>query len=201
MNNPDRDQLLPLLSAYVDGELTAAERQTVEAHLAADPVSARLVEDLRTGAALLRSALEQQADAVDWSGFSDAVVSGLAPHRLPLWERLSLSLSELFTWHRGAMLAGAVGALAAVLVAIPVTLRFSTPDGYGAARVQVQDVAVEDEAQFKPVVMETDDGDAVIWVVDTPAEAPAPEPKPKAGEPADPAAAPAAPTPGKKGEL
>jgi len=198
MKNPGRDQLLPLLSAYVDDELSASERQLVEAHLEADPASARLVDDLRAGAVLMRTALEQQAEAVDWKGFTDSVMSGLSPRKLPLGERLSLALSELLTWNRGPLLAGAVGALAAVLIAIPLTLRLSTPDGYGAERVRVQTVAVEDAAQVKPVVMETDDGDAVIWVVDAPPEAPAPEKKEGVAVP-DPAAP--QPPAGKKGEL
>jgi anti-sigma factor RsiW len=195
MMNPGRDQFLPLLSAYVDGELTASERQAVEAHLAADPVSARLVEDLRAGGVLLRTSLEHQGDAADWPAFTDAVMSRLTPHQLPPWERFTLFFSELFTWHRGPMLAGALGAAVAIAVAIPLTLSLSTPDGYGAARVQVQTVAVEEAAQVKPVVMETDDGDAVIWVIDAPPEAPAPD----AATPAEPGKTPETPT--RKGEL
>jgi anti-sigma factor RsiW len=197
MKTPGHDELLPLLSAYVDGELTAPERQAVEARLAADPGAARLVEDLRASGALLRTALEQEADQVDWKALTSSVMSGLEPHRLPLLQRLRLELSELLTWHRGPMLAGALGAVAAVAIAIPLTLSLATPDGYGAARVRVQTVAVEEAAQVKPVVMETDDGDAVIWVVDAPADVPAvepPAPSPgEAGQPSSP--------PGRTGEL
>jgi anti-sigma factor RsiW len=201
MTNPAREKFLPLLSAYVDGELSPAERLAVEAHLAVDETSARDVEDLRTASALTRHALEAQADDVDWHGFSAAVVSGLTPHRLPLLERWRLELAELMTWQRGTLLAGAVGAVLAVAIAIPVTLRFSTPDGYGAARVQVQTVAVEEAARVKPVVMETDEGDAVVWVIDSasPDVAPANQDEPSGKPPLDPdrAREPAA----KKGEL
>jgi anti-sigma factor RsiW len=168
MKNPAREKVLPLLSAYVDGELTPSERQGVEAHLRADDASARLVEDLRAGDALMRHALELEGDQVDWKAFADGVLEGLEPKKLPLLERWRLELSELFTWQRGPLVAGALGAVLAVLIAIPLTLRFSTPEGYGAARVRVQTVAVEEAAQVKPVVMETEDGDAVIWMVDAP---------------------------------
>ena len=36
-----------------------------------------------------------------------------------------------------------------------------------ATKLQVQTASVEDSATFKPVVMVTETGDAIIWVVDT----------------------------------
>jgi hypothetical protein len=45
-------------------------------------------------------------------------------------------------------------------------MKFATPEGYGASQLRVQQVSVEDNAQVKPLVMETDTGDAIIWVVD-----------------------------------
>jgi uncharacterized protein (DUF2252 family) len=68
------------------------------------------------------------------------------------------------------MLIGLASAAAAVAIAIPVTMKLATPNGYGAERVSVQTVSVDTEAQVKPVVMETDTGDAVIWVVDSPTD-------------------------------
>jgi anti-sigma factor RsiW len=172
MKNPAREKFLPLLSPYVDGELSPEERRQVEQHLANSEASAREVADLRAGDALMRHALEMQADQVDWKGFTDGVMSRLTPERLPLFERLKLTFSEMLTWQRGPLLAGFAGAAAAVLIAIPVTMRLATPDGYGAARLEVQTVAVDTQANVKPVVMETDDGDAVIWVVDGPEKEP-----------------------------
>jgi anti-sigma factor RsiW len=197
MKNPARERFLPLLSPYVDGELPPDERRQVEQHLANEPKSASQVADFRAGDALMRHALETQADEVDWKGFTDGVMARLTPDRLPWLLRLKVAFSETLTWQRGPLLGGLAGAAAAVAIVIPVTLRYSTPDGYGAARVQVQTVAVDTEAKVKPVVMETDDGDAVIWVLDAPEEAqekPAPdEPEPGPDSPGK--------TPASKGEL
>jgi anti-sigma factor RsiW len=166
--NPARAKFLPLLSPYVDGELTAEQRLQVEQHLAHNPESAALVADLRAGDALMRHALELCGDDVDWKGFNDGVMARLSPEKLPLLERLRLTFTELLTWQRGPLVAGLVGATAAVAIAIPLTMKLATPDGYGGARVLVQNVDVDSEArgQVKPVVMQTEDGDAVIWVID-----------------------------------
>jgi anti-sigma factor RsiW len=182
--NPAREKFLPMLSPYVDGELTAEERQLVEQHLANNPDSAAQVADFRAADALMRHALELSADDVDWKGFTDEVMGKLAPHQLPLFERLRLSLSELFTWQRGPLMAGLVGAAVAVAVAIPLTMKLATPDGYGGAKVLVQNVDVDADmrGQVQPVVMETDNGDAVIWVVDDATKPDAGKKKKKGGE-------------------
>lgn len=167
MKNPAREKFEPLLSPYVDGELTPEERQQVERHLDNNPESAAQVADFRAADALMRHALEMQSDEVDWKGFTDEVMGKLTPDKLPLFERLALSLKEMFTWQRGTLVAGFAGAAAAVAIAIPVTMKLATPEGYGGSRVRVQTVSVTDtEAKVKPVVMETEGGDAVIWVVD-----------------------------------
>ena len=196
MTNPAREKFLPMLSPYVDGELSVEERRQVEQHLSNNEESARQVADLRAGDALMRHALEIQADEVDWKGFTDGVMGRLTPEKLPFLERVKLGLSEMLTWHRGPLLAGLAGATAAVAIAIPVTLRLVTPDGYGAARVQIQTVAVDTPGTVKPVVMETDDGDAVIWMVDTPEAAE----QDKAKKPAEEAPL-KEPATGKQGEL
>jgi anti-sigma factor RsiW len=156
MKNPARDKFLPMLSPYVDGELTPEERQQLEQHLAHNKESAGQVADFRAADALMRHALELQADEVDWKKFTDDVMARITPDRLPFFDRLKLTLSELFTYQRGPLLAGLAGAAAAV----------ATPEGYGARSVQVKTVSVESNATVKPVVME-DDGDAIIWVVET----------------------------------
>jgi anti-sigma factor RsiW len=170
MKNPAREKFLPLLSPYVDGELSPEERQQVEQHLQNNKESAAQVADFRAGDGLMRNALELQADDVDWKKFSEDVMARVTPEKLPLLERLSLTFSELFTYQRGPMVAGLVGAAAALAIAIPLTLSLvnSPPEGYGAGRVEVQTVSVDAEATVKPVVFETEGGDAVIWVVDAP---------------------------------
>ena len=167
MKNPAREKFLPMLSPYVDGELTPEERQLVEQHLANSKESTAQVADFRAADGLMRHALEMQADSMDWKAFADDVMAKVTPEKLPLFERLKLSLSEMFTYQRGPLMVGFAAAALAVLVAVPVTMKFATPDGYGASKVQVQMVSVEDTSSYKPVVMETDTGDAIIWVVES----------------------------------
>ena len=170
MKNPAREKFLPMLSPYVDGELTPEERQLVEQHLQNSKESAAQVADFRAGDGLMRNALDMQADDVDWKKFTEDVMGRVTPEKLPLLERLKLSFGEMFTYQRGPLVAGLVGAVAAVAIAIPLTLSLmgQAPEGYGAGRVEVQTVSVDTEATVKPVVYETESGDAVIWVVDAP---------------------------------
>lgn len=201
MKNPAREKFLPLLSPYVDGELSPEERRQVEQHLANNSEAARQVADLRAGDALMRHALEMASDDVDWKGFTEGVLSRLAPERLPWRERVWLRLTETWAWQRTSMVAGLAGAAAAVAVAVPLSIKFSTPDGYGAARVRIEAVALEGDTQatVNPLVMETEAGDAVIWMVDAPA-APAGAPK-AAGAPAPSERRPDPVPPAGKGEL
>ncbi|MBE2248750.1 MAG: zf-HC2 domain-containing protein [Myxococcus sp.] len=170
MKNPAREKFLPMLSPYVDGELTPEERQQVDQHLQNNKESAAQVADFRAGDGLMRNALDLQADDVDWKKFTEDVMARVTPEKLPLFERLKLTLSEMFLYQRGPMVAGLVGAAAAVAIAIPLTMSLvgQAPVGYGAGRVEVQTVSVDTEATVKPVVFETESGDAVIWVVDAP---------------------------------
>ena len=38
---------------------------------------------------------------------------------------------------------------------------------YGANQVRVQSASVDDDSPYKPVVMETESGDAIIWMVES----------------------------------
>lgn len=167
MKNPAREKFLPMLSPYVDGELTPEERQLVEQHLANSKESTAQVADFRAADGLMRHALEMQADSMDWKAFAEDVMAKVTPEKLPLFERIKLSLFEMFTYQRGPLMVGFAAAALAVLIAVPVTMKFATPDGYGASKVQVQMVSVEEPSSYKPVVMETDTGDAIIWVVES----------------------------------
>jgi anti-sigma factor RsiW len=167
LKNPARSAFEPLLSPYVDGELTPEERRQVEQHLAVSPESAAQVADFRAGDALMRSALEMAADDVDFKAMTNEILSRLTPEKLPLLTRIRLTLSELLTYQRGPMLAGAMGAAVAVMAVVPVVMLRSAgaPVGYANSRVEVQRVAIDSQSEVTPVVMETDEGDAVIWVV------------------------------------
>ncbi len=166
MKNPAREKFLPLLSPYVDGELTPEERQQVEQHLASNKESQAQVADFRAADGLIRHALELQADSMDWSSFSSEVMSKVSPGKLPWLERVRLFWSEMVSFQPKPLVAGLVGAAVAVAIAVPVSMKLATPDGYGASAMRVQTVSVGDNATVKPVVMETASGDAIIWVVD-----------------------------------
>ena len=63
MKNPARKTFEPLLSPYVDGELSPEERQAVERHIAADKDSAAQVADFRAASGLTRLSFEMLADS------------------------------------------------------------------------------------------------------------------------------------------
>ncbi|HEY0881894.1 MAG TPA: zf-HC2 domain-containing protein [Archangium sp.] len=167
MKNPAREKFLPMLSPYVDGELSPEDRQLLEQHLANNKESAGQVADLRAADALMRHALEMQADQVDWKAFTEDVMGRVAKEKLPLGDRLRIWFSEMFTYQRGPLMVGFAAAAVAVLVAVPLTLKFGAPDGYGANQVRVQSASVGDDSPYKPVVMETESGDAIIWMVES----------------------------------
>ncbi len=198
MKNPAREKFLPMLSPYVDGELSPEERQQVEQHLANNKDSTAQVADFRAGDALIRHALEMQADQIDWKAFADDVMSKVTPEKLPFFERMKLTLSEMFLYQRGPLVAGLVGATAAVAIAVPVSMKFATPEGYGGTRMTVQTVSVERDSLVKPVVMETVDGDAIIWVVESNPDG---GKKKRDGESSEETAVPEADPDGKQGEL
>lgn len=198
MKNPAREKFLPMLSPYVDGELTPEERQQVEQHLANNKDSAAQVADFRAGDALIRHALEMRADEVDWKAFTEEVMGKVTPDKLPLFDRIKLTLSEMFLYQRGPLIAGFAGAAAALAIAVPVSMKLATPDGYGGTRMTVQTVSVEENSLVKPVVMETADGDAIIWVVEN--SNPDGGKKKRDGESSEETAVPENPE-GKQGEL
>lgn len=173
MKSPARKHFEPLLSPYVDGELSPEERQEVEKHLQADKESAAQVADFRAAAGLIRLSLEQEADQQDWSNFSNEVLAKLTPHKPPFFERLSLTLSELFTYRRGTMVAAMAGAAAALAIGVPVAMKLGSGgvDGYANSAVEVQVVQVEQSSKVRPVVLETEKGDAIIWMADEEDEA------------------------------
>jgi len=164
-----KPECLPLfdsLSPFVDGELSPADRVRVEQHLASCGDCTGRVADLRAESGLLRVGMEMLTDDVDFSGFSQAVIAKVGPAKLPLFERLKLSWSERFTYQRGMML-GALGAAAALAVVTAVGLSSGGgPAGYANERMALHSVTTDDEAHVAPVVMQTESGDSIVWVVD-----------------------------------
>lgn len=160
---------IPKLSAFIDGELNPAERQQVEQHVAHCKDCAGRVADLRAESGLIRIGLEMAADEVDWNGFAAKVMAQVTPEKPPLLERLKLSLSEMFTYQRGALISGFAVAAAVLLVAGTLVFRPPAPTaGYAQAEMAVQTVVTDKSAHVQPVVLDADQGSAIIWLVDHP---------------------------------
>ena len=181
--NPACERFVPLLSPYIDGEVSPAERVNVERHLSACRDCASRAADLRAESALLRVGLEMAVDEVDFKDFTQRVMARVTPERPPLLERLRISFSELFLYHRTAMVSSLATAAVLALVVVPLVMhQDDAPMGYGADRMRVRAVRASEGAKVAPVVLESDDGNTIIWVVDqdtAPAhDASAAEPRP-----------------------
>ena len=165
--NPACERFIPQLSPYIDGEVSPSERVNVERHLAACRDCASRAADLRAESALLRVGLEMAVDEVDFKDFTQRVMARVTPERPPLLERVRISLSEMFLYHRTAMLSSMATAAVLVLVAVPLVMRQqATPVGYGADRMRVRAVSASGDDRVAPVVLESDDGSTIIWEVD-----------------------------------
>jgi len=128
------------------------------------------VADFRAASGLMRLTFEEKADQEDWKDFSAQVLSKLTPEKPPFFERLKLSVSEMFTYQRTMFVTSLATAALVALVAVPVAMKLSagSPAGYAQAKVEVQTVRVDQGATVEPVVMTTEKGDAIIWMVDQP---------------------------------
>src|SRR5262245_21999797 len=180
--NPACQTFIPMLSPFVDGELPPPERVTVERHLGAWRDCTGRVADLRAESGLIRHGLDLAADEVDFKDFAQKVMARLTPYKPPLMERLRVSLSEMFLYQRTAMVSSMVTAAVVLFVAVPTLLLYKgPPEGYARERMMVQSVTTDVGAKVAPVVMTTDKGDAIIWMVSSeqqPAQPAPPEPQP-----------------------
>jgi len=113
-----------LLSAYLDGELSPAERARVESQLAADPEAQQLLDELRALSGEVRELPRYSAD----SGFSQRVVqaalaakaeqNGAAPPASQV--SLPSSQSSSDKTRRGARLPAVLAGVAAVAAAVAI---------------------------------------------------------------------------------
>src|SRR4051812_13576914 len=166
--NPACQTFIPMLSPFVDGELSPQERVTVERHMSACRDCTGRVADLRAESGLIRHGLDLAADEVDFKDFAQKVMARLTPYKPPLLERVRVSLSEMFLYQRTAMISSLAGAAAVLFVGLPALLLWQpTPDGYARPQMAVQSVTTEAGAKVSPVVMTNDKGDAIIWMVST----------------------------------
>jgi anti-sigma factor RsiW len=164
--NPACERFVPLLSPYIDGEIQPAERVIVERHLAACRDCTGRAADLRAESGLLRVGLDMAVDEVDFKDFAQKVMARVTPEKPPLLERMKLALSEMFLYQRTAMLSSLATAAVLVLVALPLLLRDRAPEGYAGERMTVKSIQPYQGAHVAPVVMETENGGSIIWMVD-----------------------------------
>jgi anti-sigma factor RsiW len=184
------------LSAYVDGELSPRARVATEQHLAGcAPCTAR-VADLHAVGLALRHHVEAQVEQADFSDFASEVLARLTPQRPSLGERLRVSWEE-WRSHRPTALVGGVGLAMAAAVAfllVPGALDGLQADAH--SKPTILSVSTDEQAHVAPVVLKTEGGDAIIWLVDhpdrpslslgmdasVPEVAPPPPVRPKGGE-------------------
>ncbi|HZI13707.1 MAG TPA: zf-HC2 domain-containing protein [Myxococcus sp.] len=164
--NPACERFVPMLSPYVDGELTPAERVNVERHLSACRDCTGRAADLRAESGLLRVGLDMAVDDVDFKDFAQKVMARVTPEKPPLLDRVKLTLSEMFLYQRTAMISSLATAAVLVLVGLPLLMSDRAPAGYAAERMTVKSIQPLQNATVAPVVMETDNGGTIIWLVD-----------------------------------
>ncbi len=164
--NPACERFVPMLSPYVDGELSSAERVNVEQHLAACRDCTGRAADLRAESGLLRVGLDMALDDVDFKDFTQRVMARVTPDKPPFLERLKLAVSEMFLYQRTAMISSLATAAVLVLVGMPLLMSDRAPVGYAAERMTVKSIQPYRNAEVAPVVMETDNGGTIIWLVD-----------------------------------
>jgi len=158
------------LSAHLDGELSVSARVALEAHLAGCPACRARLAELRAVGVALRRRFETQAEARDFSGFAASVLARLQPYRPPLAERLSVAWEEWKT-HRPGTGLGGLGLIAAAVVAVlllPQPPRPGAVADTGRQGPSLEAVSTDEQSHIAPVVLKTEGGDAIIWLVDHP---------------------------------
>jgi anti-sigma factor RsiW len=160
------------LSAHLDGELSAAARVALQAHLAGCPACTARLADLRAVGVALRRRFEVQAEATDMSGFAAGVLARIRPYRPSLSERLSVGWEEWRAHRAGTLFGGGGLALAAAaLLAVLMLPRAPLPEAVaegGRLHPSLESVSTDEQSHIAPVVLKTEGGDAIIWLVDHP---------------------------------
>jgi anti-sigma factor RsiW len=147
-----------MLSAYLDGELTPDEREAVERAAAHDPGLHQSAEALRTVSWAVRRTVEAEAEGADFTGLADRVLAQVPS--APSWlERLQAA------WRRPWIPVGMGALVTAAAVALFVLRATPAPIPAG---VVVRSASTDSQAQVEPVVLKTESGDAIIWLVEHP---------------------------------
>jgi len=163
---PTCEPFVPTLSPFVDGELDPLARARVQEHLSGCADCTGRVADLRASSNLVRAGLEMAAEDVAWDGFAERVMAKVTPARLPWPQALWVSWQERWTYQRGYLVLAAGAAAAAVALAVATPARLRAPEGYANEHMALGTVSTDESAHVAPVVLETDNGDSIIWVVD-----------------------------------
>ncbi len=134
----------PMLGAR-EGELDAAERAALAAHLAGCQACQARLADLRATEGMVAEALVREAARRDFAGFADQVMARVEPRRAG-------SLRAFFRRHRALAWGTALApTLAAAALIVYLELRGGTAPG----------IEVISE-QYAPMVIETDEGPLIL---------------------------------------
>jgi anti-sigma factor RsiW len=158
------------LSAHLDGELSPTARAALETHLASCPSCAAKLAELRAVGVALRRRYEVAAEARDMSGFTQSVLARLQPYRPSLGERLAVGWEEWRTHRPGTVFGGASLLAAAVLAVLLLPRQLPVEPLVDATRLHptLESVSTDEQSHIAPVVLKTEGGDAIIWLVEHP---------------------------------
>jgi anti-sigma factor RsiW len=151
-----------LLSAYVDGEVSARERAQVEMHLSGCAECRDRAQDLRALSEAVAEQLDACAESVDFASFADQVMRRVTPERPGLLERLRVAWSEILTYHRIALVSSLATAAVTLAIAVPVAWQLASQSA--SPEVVLHDLKLDDP-NVRPVVMNMGDGKTLIMLV------------------------------------
>ena len=166
-------EIVPLLSAHADAELSPGEREPVAQHLPGCAACRERLAFFAAQGAALRERVVARAAGADFSRLTDRVMarvgsSSSGDQRPRAAERLSLWSREMWGAHRAMMAAAGSFALAACL-ALAVLLQPARPDDFAQQAELLSDAAQSqvDEVDFGThdgAVMRLSDKTEVIWL-------------------------------------
>jgi len=177
MKNECQDMELDL---FLDGELSRAKTAQIEAHLAGCRACRHKLEAYQMQSEIIKEELESVADAADFAGFEDRVMSGISAAEPPsIGERFRMWLAEAVYQYRTIWVTSLV--TAAILVAVLVPLLGSentivkpdVPDKPGEQSAQVAAVdneviidSIEYAGERSMIFTVSKNNTTVIWLYD-----------------------------------
>ncbi len=146
----------PLLERHLDGELSPAERVSIEGHLASCTRCQRELRELRTLQSLVREAVEAGASGAELHAVWEGVAEWLKP--LTVAERVWWGVKSLFFPFR-PLYALAWGA------ALVIILLFTLPSVIFPPSPSVVVESVESETPV--MIFQGEEGVTIIWLFET----------------------------------